>query len=1103
MGANLNKENRLFFNHSFDKKRLKALISWVFKQSGEAKALKVVDLLKETGFKYATNAGISIGLHDLTTPIQKSWLVSESQLAMNTTERDFIGARITATERSQRIIDTWHRASESLSKQVVDYFGIYDRFNPVYIMALSGARGNFSQVRQLIGMRGLMADQQGKIVNFPIRSNLREGLTLTEYFISCSGARKGLVDTALRTADTGYLTRRLVDVSHHVVVKRIRCNTTRGIAFKSLQSYNKVLLALRERLVGRVLAEDVFLTNRDVVLDESCRDPFYFFERVCHTGKAELRKGTATFCKQKGKSLFQPALQRSFLKDSEEKHSTNLLFAKNYKGGGDAGQNQMPEPQKNIVKRDQEISLKLALKIVKARDKVYLRSPLTCGFTDSVCQLCYGWSISQGSLVSLGDAVGVIAAQSIGEPGTQLTMRTFHTGGVFSGDLLQEIRSPHAGTIEFSKAFQGLLIRTAHGRIAFLSKTEGSLLLRKSHSKQSVSKEETKGVKSIPVPAFTMLFVRQGEKVEQNQLLAEFSIRTKEGNQPIKTQQIIFAELSGRVVEDSSGKLYTKSIKESALLLNPLENQQPNNVTSFCKESQESVNKADQRKQSGTSFACKNFARYGRTSLDSFSYKREEFSKYLAAIRHFSKVYKGLCNASRAEPRLGYKIYTPSCNPAHTKLATVQNLPPSCASVRMLYSARIRRVEKAPSTFKRFCRRFRECVALADARVGQGLPLTKHVLANPRPFHTSRAHVQAKQSRTSFLALCTKQSIASLYLSACAQRIAFFCKNKTCTARACRAGTALYVPGSAFAKQVRSRFGCTSSSNLHAQALSVCTKLGSVCFANRVREKRETRVGQLEQNPYTPCWGRPVSFWQNQLLTCGPSTKTVQNNFDTGLTSFSSTLKLPVSIQQVKKKVCFAPRSRSTTEILFSQKSEDLEGDAFKYIEPVQSGRLGYLKILSTRIGAKLDYVSPIKSLDAVLNEKKRHTHMGFLFFKDQQQISSFGYFRGSSRSSSRDRKRVLRNKKGFSERRSSSSFTVRPGQIWPQQELGHPMLHSNQTTSESKENAFKKKESPSIFYSNLTNRYLHPESISESRFPLQTIAEYGDVVEEGYSYNM
>ena len=629
------KENQIFFNQSFDKKRLKALISWVFKKYGEAEALKVLDLLKETGFRNATKAGISIGLHDLTTPVTKSWLISESQQSMNNTEIDFLGAKITATERSQRIIDTWHRASESLSKQVVDYFNIYDRFNPVYIMALSGARGNFSQVRQLIGMRGLMADQQGKIVNFPIRSNLREGLTIIEYFISCSGARKGLVDTALRTADTGYLTRRLVDVSHHVVVKRIRCNTSRGIQFKDLQSYNKILLSLKERLVGRVLAEDISVK----CVARACSAPSCS-SLLCPTHAPLLAPHKSKICVLPQRGTHSNRHEGTRRCTAQQKKANNLL-----------------------AKKDTEISPKLSAEITQHRNKVLIRSPLTCGLTHEVCQLCYGWSISQGSLVSLGDAVGVIAAQSIGEPGTQLTMRTFHTGGVFSGDLLQEIRAPHAGQIEFPKAFQGLLIRTGHGRIAFLSKTPGSLILKnyarskapscifdaqprsRAFSCRAVSPHTdcvlcppgkvraTKGARvwnkegqggtqqagapsethkslvsqpeslfkvphqsnfscvakerldvkvceaktrqpnytTIPIQPFTMLFVRQNEKVGVNQLLAEFSIQSKEGNQPIKTQQTIFAELSGRVVEDYSGKTYLKYLKESSFLVDNLQ----------------------------------------------------------------------------------------------------------------------------------------------------------------------------------------------------------------------------------------------------------------------------------------------------------------------------------------------------------------------------------------------------------------------------------------------------------------------------------------------------------------------------------------------------
>ena len=506
-------KNSIFFNHSFEKKRLKALISWIHKKFGEKEALRVVDELKITGFTNATRAGLSIGLHDLITPPEKPLIISKAQVAMNKTDQDFKGGKITATERSQRIIDTWHRTSDTLRKQVVDHFNTYDQLNSVYIMALSGARGNFSQVRQLIGMRGLMADPQGQIISFPIRSNFREGLTLTEYFISCSGARKGLVDTALRTADTGYLTRRLVDVSHQVVIKQVACNTSRGIVLKALQSGpvggpNKIILSLKERLIGRVLAEDIKVEN--VVLEQknSVTASNSSSDRI----DAAILNKTSTFVQTSSDLLDDP---------------TNL------------GSDMLNSPVRSytVAARDTEISPNLAFKIARLKDKVVVRSSLTCACTREVCQLCYGWSLSQGKLVSLGEAVGVIAAQSIGEPGTQLTMRTFHTGGVFSGDILQDIRAPHAGKVFFPQALQGLLVRTAQGQIAFLIKIPGVLLL--DDGKSQVSR--------MQLEAATLIFVRQGEYIESNAVIGELALISKEGNQPIKSRQTLFAEFGGRV----------------------------------------------------------------------------------------------------------------------------------------------------------------------------------------------------------------------------------------------------------------------------------------------------------------------------------------------------------------------------------------------------------------------------------------------------------------------------------------------------------------------------------------------------------------------------
>ncbi len=551
----------LFFNHSFDKKKLKAFIYWVLKTFGEKDALTIVEELKRMGFYNATKAGLSIGLNDLKTPENKKFLISNAQITMNKTDQEFQGAELTATERSQRIIDTWHRTSEDLRKQVVDYFSTYDQLNSVYMMALSGARGNFSQVRQLIGMRGLMADPQGQIISFPIRSNLREGLTLTEYFISCSGARKGLVDTALRTADTGYLTRRLVDISHHIVVKKVTCYTSRGIALKTLRTSHKILLPLKDRLVGRVLGENVYdehtvtdYKNEGFVSDtKSSHIPVFVNSKVNlkpnHSERDILRDNKV--------------LTDNRLKSSSEKHArigttSSTATTKQTKQGD----------KKTIARKNQEISPDLALKISLVKERasgskkttfssntVLVRSPLTCTYTHEVCQLCYGWSMAQGSLVSLGEAVGVIAGQSIGEPGTQLTMRTFHTGGVFSGDLLQEIRAPHSGKISFPKALQGLLIRTSQGRIAFLIKVSGELLIENDDVKTKSShihvdgKIETRKATKLLLEPSTILFVRQGEKVKNHQILAELAITTEEGNQPIQSRQTLFSEMRGRILQ--------------------------------------------------------------------------------------------------------------------------------------------------------------------------------------------------------------------------------------------------------------------------------------------------------------------------------------------------------------------------------------------------------------------------------------------------------------------------------------------------------------------------------------------------------------------------
>nr|YP_009367396.1 beta'' subunit of RNA polymerase [Sarcinofilum mucosum]ARK14430.1 beta'' subunit of RNA polymerase [Sarcinofilum mucosum] len=485
-----------FYNRPFDKSRLKALISWSVFYFGEKKTVDLVEKLKTIGYAYATKAGISLSIDDLKIPPSKKIYISSAEQILEKTNQEVKKGHLTTIEYFSKVIETWNKTSENLKEEVIENFKTTDELNPVFIMAFSGARGNISQVRQLTSMRGLMADPQGRIINFPIQSNFREGLTLTEYLISCYGARKGVVDTALRTATSGYLTRRLVDVAHHVIIRGFNCGTERGISLTDLKKGTKVLLSLKKRLIGRRLAEDIY-------------------------------------------------------------NSQNEL----------------------IATKNQEISTPLSILISKTKTSVLVRSPLTCKDQNYVCQLCYGWSLANHRLVSSGEAIGIIAAQSIGEPGTQLTMRTFHTGGVFSGEISEEIKAPFPGMVSFNQSIPGQLIRTTYGQIAFLTKQDSFLEVTPQNAlgvsemeerapgseKTLSSKNCFSGRKSekvfrsgggaveivpnerIKIPAYTLLFAKQNQFVEKNQVLGEASSFGNGQNQSIDKNQTVYSELSGQI----------------------------------------------------------------------------------------------------------------------------------------------------------------------------------------------------------------------------------------------------------------------------------------------------------------------------------------------------------------------------------------------------------------------------------------------------------------------------------------------------------------------------------------------------------------------------
>jgi DNA-directed RNA polymerase subunit beta' len=441
-----------FINTTVDKKKLGALLSEIYERFGAARTAELANALKDLGFKYATKAGVTISIDDLDVPETKRALISAAEKEIEEAQRRYERGEITEVERYNKVIDTWSATTDQLTKEVVDNF---DRLNPVYMMAFSGARGNISQVRQLVGMRGLMADSQGQIIDLPIKANFREGLNVTEYIISSYGARKGLVDTALKTADSGYLTRRLVDVAQDVIVRDLDCNTLRGIIMQPIMEGDKAVVKIQERIFGRTIAEDV--VNEE-------------------TGEVVLRRGDL--------------ITRPLAKKAED--------AK--------------------VKR------------------VKVRSPLQCESQYGVCQKCYGWSLTNNRLVDVGEAIGIIAAQSIGEPGTQLTMRTFHTGGaVAGGGSRPQVKSPIAGTVSFK--IQSRSVRTAYGDVVEQTTRDGKMKVTKG------SKEET-----INVPTGSLILIPNGEEVTAGQLLFEYDPPGAKKNLTERATKDITADISGRVM---------------------------------------------------------------------------------------------------------------------------------------------------------------------------------------------------------------------------------------------------------------------------------------------------------------------------------------------------------------------------------------------------------------------------------------------------------------------------------------------------------------------------------------------------------------------------
>ncbi len=419
-----------FINKQIDKGSLSKIVTDTYKMCNLARTAQLLDEVKELGFKFATRSGLSFSIADLLIPGRKRDILSLAERKSEDANQKLKMEAITREEKRQNDIDTWQGATAEVTDEMIQEFQKRDQdgdFNSVYMMAISGARGSMQQVRQLCGMRGLMSNPHGDVIDYPIKSNFRDGLTLTEYFISTYGARKGLVDTALRTADSGYLTRRLVDVAQDVIIREADCGATEGIFIIPLREKRKVnnlianetLISLTERIKGRVSIFDIIHPETNKILVPAGSEINAEIARQIEHAEAVIDLDDKNADRAIGKvtveNVIDDKTDKILLKSDCIIDQLTYEHLRNYR-----------------------------IKSVKVRPAVFVRSPLSCKSKQGICQKCYGNDLSTGRVVELGETAGIIAAQSIGEPGTQLTMRTFHIGGIAIAQKI-EIKSNAEG----------------------------------------------------------------------------------------------------------------------------------------------------------------------------------------------------------------------------------------------------------------------------------------------------------------------------------------------------------------------------------------------------------------------------------------------------------------------------------------------------------------------------------------------------------------------------------------------------------------------------------------------------------------------------------
>lgn len=571
-----------------DKKELGKLVAETYRQFGNSKTALVIDSVKKLGYSFACRAGMTVAIADINIPPEKKEILAATEGRVDVVDKQYRRGLITEDERYKKTIELWTKATDDVTLAMMNNL---DRFNPIYMMANSGARGNIQQIRQLAGMRGLMADPSGRIIDRPIKANFREGLTVLEYFISTHGARKGLADTALRTADSGYLTRRLVDVSQDVIVREEDCDVV-GINLireraRLAKSSAGAIEVLRDTLLGRVLAidvldpktADILLPRSTVLADDSLRIigehgvPEIMVRGVSTTTEEDINASASneTIVLGAPEEKMRLLLKNAMIREMLGKNTTNAITDSrgveivaaetplteeaieavlvsdvrevkvrnnNIKGieveaitegtgvieslkdrivGRFVAEDIIdPKTGEAIVRTNDTISEALGDRIVAVREKVSIRSVLTCKSQYGVCIKCYGRNLATGHPVDVGEAVGIIAAQSIGEPGTQLTMRTFHTGGVAGDDITQ-------GLPRVEELFEARKPK----RQAIITEIDGVA---------TVDTKEVKGMRKItvvptvgeeriyPIPYGARIIVRDGQQIIAGDRLTEGSV---------------------------------------------------------------------------------------------------------------------------------------------------------------------------------------------------------------------------------------------------------------------------------------------------------------------------------------------------------------------------------------------------------------------------------------------------------------------------------------------------------------------------------------------------------------------------------------------------